>query len=282
VTPLERPTELGDREVLTAEEAAEFSERTVAQRNVDAARERGSNRDVTSAYNNFWYDRGTSVIPTRRTSLVVDPPDGKVPPLTAEGAARAAAAIPYSGSQDGTVIPASWLDRGLWERCITRGVPGVMLPGAYNNNYQIFQTPDHVVILAEMIHDARIIPLDGRPHLGTGLRQWMGDPRGRWEGDVLVVETRNFTDKTTYRGSAEGLHLIERFSRIDADTLHYQVTISDPSTFTRPWTVALPAATTGGRLYEYACHEGNYGMANLLTGARAREKQIAAGATPQR
>jgi hypothetical protein len=110
----------------------------------------------------------------------------------------------------------------------------------------------------------------------------MGDPRGRWEGDVLVVETRNFTDKTTYRGSAEGLHLIERFSRIDADTLHYQVTISDPSTFTRPWTVALPAATTGGRLYEYACHEGNYGMANLLTGARAREKQIAAGATPQR
>lgn len=276
VTPLERPEEFADKPVLTEAEAAAFSERAVTQRNVDAARQQGSNRDVTSAYNNFWYDRGSDVVGTRRTSLIVDPPDGRVPPLTRDGQQRTSRAIPISGDQDGTVIVDSWLDRGLWERCITRGVPNVMLPGAYNNNYQILQSSDYVVILAEMIHDARIIPLDGRPHLNSNVRQWMGDSRGRWEGTTLVVDTTNFTDKTNYRGSAENLHLVERFTRVDANTLNYEVTIEDPTTFVRPWTIALPATATDGQMYEYACHEGNYGMSNLLSGSRAKERELEA------
>ena len=166
--------------------------------------------------------------PTRRTSLIVDPPDGKVPALTPEGQARAAAAIPNSGFQDSRNT-ASWVERGLWERCITRGLPSVMLPGAYNNNYQIVQSPGAVVILAEMIHDARVIPLDQRPHLPSNIRQWMGDSRGRWEGDTLVVDTTNFSEQSIYRGSAERLHLVERFTRVDADMLNYEVTIDDPS-----------------------------------------------------
>ena len=181
VTPLERPTDLADKEFLTEEEAAEYSRQQVARRNTDIRR--AGVRDVTSAYNNHWYDRGTSVVPTRRTSLVVAPPNGRIPALTEAARARVARSIPYSGFQDGR-NPVSWLERGLWERCITRGVPNVMLPTAYNNHYQIFQTPDYVVILAEMIHDVRIIPLDGRPHLVSDIRQWMGDSRGRWEGDT--------------------------------------------------------------------------------------------------
>jgi hypothetical protein len=269
VTPLERPKELGDKAVLTDEEAGDFAKRTVAQRNTD---NRGEGvRDVTSAYNDHWYDRGTKVVPTNRTSLIVDPPDGKVPPLTTEGQARANAAIPNSGFQDSRNT-ASWVERGLWERCITRGLPAVMLPGAYNNNYQIVQSPGAVAILAEMIHDSRIIPLDGRPHLPPTVRQWMGDSRGRWEGDTLVVDTSNFSEQSIYRGSADRLHLVERFSRTDTDTLTYEVTIDDPTTFTKPWTVVLPATKSQGEVYEYACHEGNYGMFNLLSGSRAAEQ----------
>jgi hypothetical protein len=181
--------------------------------------------------------------------------------------------IPYSGFQDGRIL-GSWLDRGLWERCITRGVPDVMLPTAYNNNYQIFQTPTTVAILAEMIHDARIIPIDGRPHPGPSISQWMGNSIGHWEGDTLVVDTTNFTDKTSFRGAGETLHLTERFKRVSADTLDYQVTIDDPKTFTRPWTVDLPARRTEGPIYEYACHEGNYAMTNALSASRAAEKAL--------
>ena len=193
---------------------------------------------------------------TRQSSLVVDPPDGRVPALTAEGRARATARAARGYD--------SWQDRSLWERCITRGLP--MIPGPYNNNYQILQTPDNVVILHEMIHDARIVPLDGRPHVGQNIRQWFGDSRGRWEGNTLVVDTTNFTDKANYRGSTEGLHLIERFTRVDADTVRYEFTIDDPTTFTKKWTVAIPMARTDEQIYEYACHEGNYGMVNLLEG----------------
>ena len=268
-TPLERPKELANKEFFTPEEAADFSKRVVTQRDTDQRRE--GIADVTAAYNNHWYDYGTKFIPTLRTSLVINPADGRVPPLTAEGQQRAASAIPISGFQDGRLLD-SWLDMGLWERCITRGMPNVMLPTAYNNHLQIFQTPDYVVVLAEMIHEARIIPLDGRPRLNPVLRQWTGSSRGRWEGDTLVVETTNFTNKTTFRGSSDGLHLTERFTRVAPDVLRYQVTVSDPSTFTRPWTIEVPATAAEGQIYEYACHEGNYAIPNALSGSRAAEK----------
>jgi hypothetical protein len=185
-----------------------------------------------------------------------------VPALTPAGQQRAAAraARGYDSGED----------RSLWERCITRGLP--MIPGPYNNNYQILQTPGYVAIFHEMIHDARIVPLDGRPHIGSNIRQWFGDSRGRWEGDTLVVESTNFTDKVSFRGSTQELHLIERFTRFNGDTVRYEFTIDDPTTFTRQWTAAIPLARTDEQIYEYACHEGNYGMVNLLKGARMQEK----------
>jgi hypothetical protein len=170
----------------------------------------------------------------------------------------------------------SWEDRSLSERCITRGAP--KLPGAYNNNFQIVQTPDYVTILQEMIHDVRIIPLDGRPHLGKNIPQWMGDSRGHWEGNTLVVDTTNFDERiifnnnTCCRGSGANLHVVERFTRADADTIDYQFTVADPTTYTRPWTVAVPMTKVDIPIYEYACHEGNYGMKNLLSAARAKER----------
>ena len=208
---------------------------------------------------------------TRRTSLVVDPPDGHIPPLTADAQKReqAAAAARKERPADNPE------DRNLWERCITRGAPNVMLTGPYNNNYQVIQTADHVVILAEMIHDARIIPLDGRPHLPGHVRQWMGDSVGRWEGDTLVVETTNFTDKTNYRGARDNLRLVERFTRTSADILLYRVTIDNPTTFTRAWTVELPGPALSDLVYEYACHEANYGLEGILRGHRAEEKAAA-------
>jgi hypothetical protein len=272
VTPLERPKEFANKEVLTEAEATEYEKVVIERNNVDRRDDKkGTNQDVTLAYNDAWWDRGTRVVPTRRTSLVIDPPDGKLPELTEYGKQRQNRMIPYSGFQDGRIL-ASWLDRGLWERCITRGIPDVMLPTAYNNNYQILQTPHYVAILAEMIHDARIIPTDGRKHVGSTVRQWMGDSVGRWEGDTLVVDTTNFTDKTSFRGSGETLHIIERFTRINADVLDYQVTVDDPKTFTRSWTVDLPARRGEGPIYEYACHEGNYAMEHALSGSRAAEK----------
>ncbi len=247
---------------MTEQEAAEAEKTFLATQNQDRRDGAGTDADVALAYNDFWWDRGTKVVSTRQTSLVVDPPDGRVPALTAEGRARATARAARGYD--------SWQDRSLWERCITRGLP--MIPGPYNNNYQILQTPDNVVILHEMIHDARIVPLDGRPHVGQNIRQWFGDSRGRWEGNTLVVDTTNFTDKANYRGSTDGLHLIERFTRVDADTVKYEFTIDDPTTFTKKWTAAIPMARTDEQIYEYACHEGNYGIVNLLKGARAQEK----------
>jgi hypothetical protein len=212
---------------------------------------------------------------------VIDPPDGKVPSLTAEARQRQNALADARKTRGPADNPE---DRNLWEQCITRGAPTVMLPQPYNNNYQIFQTRDHVVILAEMIHDARIIPIDGRPHLPKHIRQLMGDSIGHWEAETLVVETTNFTGKTNYRGSGENLRLVERFTRTAPDVLMYQVTIDDPSTFTRPWTVELPATPSDGEIYEYACHEGNYGLEGILRGHRAEEKRAAETAskrTPQ-
>ncbi|MQA30651.1 MAG: hypothetical protein GEU82_12580 [Luteitalea sp.] len=262
-TPLERPSKFSGREFLTDEEVEALGIEA-ASRDRRAA---NAQADVGQAYNEFWSERGK---PTKRTSLILDPADGKLPPLTPEGQQRAAA-LRGAGGERGAD---SWEDRSLWERCLTRGgLPRI--PGSYNNNVQIFQIPGHVVLLYEMIHEARIIPTDGRPHLDTAVRQWLGDSRGRWEGQTLVVETTNFTDRTSFRGSSENMRLVERFTRIDADTIDYRFTVEDPATFTRPWTATLPLTRIDGHVYEYACHEGNYGMRNLLTGHRAEEKAAA-------
>ena len=277
-TPMERPDEFADRAFLSAEERAAYTaQRQASRENRDSREGRGTDADVRRAYNAHWYPvPGTAL---SRTSLILDPPTGKIPPLTPEGQRRADARRALRQNP-----PAGPEDRSLWERCITRGVPRT--PGSYNNHYQIFQTPGHVVILVEMVHEARIIPLDGRPHVGPTIRQWLGDSRGRWEGETLVVETTNFTDKTNFRGSGAGLHVVERFTRVDADRLDYEFTVDDPTTWTRPWTAAWPLTSlrseVGGldqvaapHMFEYACHEGNYGLAGQLAGARAEEREAA-------
>jgi hypothetical protein len=279
ITPLERPDELAGKAVLTEEEAAEVERRTAQIQDRDRrdhanTRERGSDgrSDVDRAYNHFWWDFGTTLA-RNQTSLVVDPPDGRIPPLTPQAeqrqTARAEARRLITTDADNPE------DRSLWERCITRQLP--TLPGPYNNNVQIFQTRDHVVILQEMIHEARIIPTDGRPH--DTFRQWHGDSRGRWEGDTLVVETINFTDKTNFRGSGENLKLTERYSRPDPDTLLYRVTIEDPTTWTKPWTVQVPMSKSDEPVFEYACHEANYGLEGILKGSRLQDK-VGAGTKP--
>jgi hypothetical protein len=267
LTPFERPRELAGKEFFNESEAAEFEKRALDTANRDR---RGANAeaDVALAYNEAWFERGVKISPSRRTSIVIDPPDGRVPPLTAEARQAAAARAEVQRR-----LPAGPQDFSLPVRCIlwpTAGPP--MVPGPYNNNYQIVQTADYVVIYSEMIHDARVIPLDGRRHLGGNVRQWMGDSIGRWEGDTLVVDTINFTDKTNYRGSDRNLHLVERFERNGSDTIRYRFTVDDPSAFTKPWTGEITMVKTAGPLYEYACHEGNYAMANMLNAARVAEK----------
>ena len=274
ITPFERPAELAGKEFLTREEAAEFERLTLERTNRDR-RDGAAEADLARAYNDFWWDSGTRVVPTRRTSLVVDPPDGRVPSLTPEAQQRVAAAAEARKQRGPADHPE---DRNLWERCITRGVPTVMLPQVYNGHYEIIQTSDHVVILAEMIHDARIIPIDGRPHLPQTIRQLLGDSIGWWEGDTLVVETTNFTNKTNYRGAGEQLRLLERFTRTAPDILTYRVTIDDPTTFTRPWTVELPVVRSDGPIDQYACHEANYGLEGILRGHRAEEQRAATAA----
>jgi hypothetical protein len=266
ITPLERPKELAGKEFFTEAEAAAYEKRVLEESNKDR-RDGSPEADVGRAYNDSWWDRGTKVLSTRRTSIILDPPDGKIPALTpdAQKAVSARAAVlqrPAGGPED----------RGLPERCIlwpTAGPP--MLSSAYNNNYQILQTPGYVVIFIEMIHDVRIIPLDGRPHIAGAIRQWMGDPRGHWEGGTLVVDSTNFTAKNPFRGSDRNLHLVERFTRTDPDTILYRFTVDDPTAFTKSWTGEVPMTKTPGPIYEYACHEGNYSMTNILSGARAEE-----------
>src|SRR5262245_10957564 len=266
VTPLERPDALAGKSTFnTDEELAEFERSTVQARNQDRRDGAGTNADVSRAYNDFWWDRGTRVL-GRQTSLVVDPADGKVPALTPEAQQRQTARA--EARRQITTDADNPEDRSLWERCITRALP--MLPGAYNNNIKIVQTKDYVMVMQEMIHEARIIPIDGRPH--DKLRNWHGSSRGRWEGDTLVVETINFTNKTNFRGSGENLKLTERFSRSDANTLLYRVTIEDPTTFTKAWTVQMPMILSADDVYEYACHEGNHGLQGILKGSRLQDK----------
>jgi len=275
LTPLERPAEFAGREFLTEAESAAW-ERQLRARNDADDREAiaGTKRDVDLAYNDAWWDRGKSVVGTRRTSLIVDPKDGRVPPLTAEGKKRFEDYGGFSG-RGGFDGPE---DRSLWERCIANNsMP--RLPTGYNNHVQIVQTPQAVSLTYEMIHETRVVPLDGRPHLNENVRQILGDSRGRWEGNTLVVDVTNFSDRSNFRGSSRNLHLIERYTRVDAETLLYQFTIDDPTTFTRSWSGELPMARVEGPTYEYACHEGNYGLTGILAGARVKERAAAASST---
>jgi len=207
-----------------------------------------------------------------RPWLVIDPPDGKVPPQTAEAQKRA---TDRQAARKGRGPADSWEDRSLYDRCITRGIPGSMMPAIYGNSYRIHQSPGVVTITYEMVHDTRVIPIDGRPHVAPSIRQYVGDGRARWDGVTLVVETTNFTDKTPYRGSSDQLKMIERFTPLGPDTVEWAVTFDDPHTWARPWTFAmnLTKADESQQPFEYACHEGNYGMRNMLSAARAEEKK---------
>ena len=265
ITPMERPAELGAKEFFTDEEAAEARKRAL----VPQSTAQRSGTEAHYEFTQFGLDRTQFQIAfSRRTSMIVGP-EGRVPPLTPEAQQRIGdRAASLKGHEfDG---PES---RGIQERCLVWGSEGPpMLPPGYNSYLQIVQTPAYVMIMQEMIHDARIIPLDGRPHVPQGVRRWLGDSRGRWEGDTLLVDTTNFTEKTNFRGSRENLHVVERFTRVDENTIRYEFTVDDPTTWTRPWSAELPLARDKGPIFEYACHEANYGMANNLKGARAVEK----------
>ena len=269
ITPLERPAELAGKEFFTKQEAAQYEKDVLARTNMDR-RDGGAQADLERAYNDFWWDRGTKIVKTLRTSLIVDPKDGRIPPLTAAAKERQAA---RQAANEGHEFDGPE-NRPLFERClILQGAGAPTTPTAYNNNTQIVQTPGFVAIHNEMGHEVRVIPLDGRPHLPQAMRQWKGDSRGHWDGDTLVVETTNFSVKNSFRGSGPTMALTERFRRLDADTLEYRFTVDDPETFTQPWTVEIPLTRTPGPIFEYACHEGNYGMWGVLTGARAQEKR---------
>ena len=220
--------------------------------------------------------RGDKIVGSKRTSLIVDPPDGRIPPLTPAAQQKAdAQAAAARDEQLGLVRADSAEGRSLADRCIlgfNAGPP--MTPGAYNNHVQIFQTPEYLVLVTEMVHNARIIRVDGRPHLTPRLRQYTGDSRGHWEGRTLVIDTTNFLRETSFRGSSADLHLVERLTRVDADTLVYEFRVEDPKTWTRPWAANMPMRKVPGPIYEYACHEGNYAMGNILSGARAQERAL--------
>jgi hypothetical protein len=256
-TPLERRKEHAAKALFTPAEAADFERR-------EAERIGGT----VAVHAPGWLDYGAKVLPDLRTSLVVDPLDGRIPPLTAAAQQRNAerASRRRAHGLDG---PEAFT---IAERCIVFSAGPPLVPGPYNNNIQIVQTPGAVMIYTEMIHDVRIVPMDGRPHLPANIRLWLGDSRGRWDGDTLVVETTNFTDQTPFRGSDEHLRLIERFTRTSADTLTYEFTVDNPTAFTKPWTVRTQMARTAEQMYEYACHEGNYGLLNMLSAARYVER----------
>jgi hypothetical protein len=276
LTPFERPPELAGKAAITAQEAAEIERRAASASRVDRPPPAGD----PGGYNQVWSDGGSTWLATRQTSLVVDPPDGRVPVKPAAEARR---------KYDLEHIADSYEYHSTWERCITRGVPAGMFPAGYNNAYQIVQSPGYVVILSEMIHEIRVIPTDGRPHLPPNVRQWNGDSRGHWEGDTLVVDTTNYSGQGVIATSAatgrikgihesEALHVVERFKRVDAETISYEVTISDPEIYSAPWKVAMPLTRDPNYLiYEYACHEGNLAMGDILRGGRAKDKEEAAG-----
>jgi len=271
LTPFERPAEFAGRPAMSASDAARF-EKDLMERNNADRRDGSADTDVARAYNDAWYDRGTHVAVVNgeyRTSLVVEPRDGRVPALTPEAARRQAARAelrrqhPADGPED----------RSLAERCLSFNAGPPVLPGPYNNYLQILVFPSYVVIANEMIHDARLVPTDGRPHLDASVRRFQGDSIGHWEGRTLVVDTTNFTDRTNFRGASAQMHLVERFTRADSNTLLYEFTVDDPTSFASPWRVQLPMKTTSDPMYEYACHEGNEALLGILRGARFEERQ---------
>jgi len=281
VTPLERPAEFGDKEILTPEEAAAYSKKRLDQFLAQP-------KDNIHYDDAIWQAESYSKESNRRTSLIVEPRNGKLPPLTAAAQKREAA---KAAARKGVDPSDRAQTRSLAERCITWGNVGPpMIPPTYNANLQIMQTRDAVVILHEMMHDARIIPLDGSAHPPAQIQYLAGDSRGRWEGDTLVVDTTNFTDKTNFRGpplttrqdiaATETLHVVERFTRIDASTIRYQFTVDDPNTWTAPWSGEIAIRKWEGPIYEYACHEGNYGLANILRAARVEDAKKARTARP--
>jgi hypothetical protein len=267
-TPLERPQEFAGRDprTFTAEELAALAR----QRQTQAAEIAGGIGGAeTGAGPTHWYEhlqgKGS------RPWFIVDPADGKVPALTPQAARREAAFARLNDARNGEGRADSWEDRSMYDRCITRGLPGSMMPAIYGNAYQILQTPDAVAIRYEMIHETRVIPLDGRPHLASGVRQWLGDARGRFEGNTLVVETTNFTDRTRY--NSERFRLVERFTPVAPDRLLWEVTFDDPDVYVRPWTFAMQLTRDDEQqIYEYACHEGNRGLEHILKGARSEER----------
>ena len=288
ITPLERPADRADQAFLSAEEVAALERQ--AQERVDQQNAPSEVRTEplpvggnVGAYNSFWTEQSTSVVGTARTSLITDPENGRLPPLTPEALARitSAESVRIADIREGRVPADGPEQMGLSERCLWyRGIP--TLPTGYNNNYHFFQTPDRVIILQEHIHDLRVVFLDGRPHLPDGVRQFAGSSRGRWDGDTLVIETTNLRqpfirrwarpEHSLSRGDLSGAaRVTERFTRTGPDTLHYEFTVDDPETWTRPWSGALPYARADGPMFEFACHEGNYGMMNMMAGSRAEE-----------
>ena len=257
-TPLERPSNVGAQTIYSDEEIAAIDAANVGRNDrLPPAGDPGT-------YTAFWWERGTALA---STSLIIDPPNGRLPEKTRAGADRS----PWARGTD------SLTDRNLAERCVTRGSP--KRPGGYNNNFLILQTPGYIVLLQEMINEARVIPLDERPHIDSRIRLWLGDSRGYWDGDTLVVETTNYRDEIFTNsfnccpGASSNLTLTERFKRLDDSTIDHEYTVHDPDTYTRSWTARIPMRRFAGPLYEYACHEGNYGMENLLRGARVQESQ---------
>jgi hypothetical protein len=304
LTPLERPARFKDKPVLSEKEAAEITAEMLARPGRDRRAERGTEKDVAGAYNAVWQAQAESLA-ERRTSLIIDPPDGKVPPMTPDAQKRdqqrrellAALLQGTSGGRPGppsprrSEVPALYNvdrmnradgpeDRSLPERCL-----GGMIPD-FTAFYRIVQSPGALTMFYDTGQGQgfhRIIPTNGSPHLPSNIRQWWGDARGRWEGNTLVVDTTNFTSQTDYRGSRENLHLVERFTRVAANRLNYEVTIDDPTTFTRSWTVAVPwmqQSETENRLFEPTCHVGNYGLVGMLANTRAAEKTFAEGKGP--
>jgi hypothetical protein len=270
--PLERPKEFGTRATLTAAEYAAREKTNAEQVTLDQGDLPESKVKKDDAPNNaprHWLERPAR--PSRATSLVIDPPDGRIPALTAEAQQRAA----DQRARRGRGLPASTADFSNYDRCISRGVVGSILPAIYGNGTSILQAPGYVVIRNEMIHETRVISLDGRRHISSEIAMWMGDARGRWDGDTLVVDSSSFTDRTGIGGATHSkrLHLVERLTRVDSDTVRYEVTVDDPATYTRPWTVRVDLDQKKGyEIFEYACHEGNYGLRNMLSAARAEEK----------
>jgi len=296
ITPLERPTQFGTREFLTDAEVKEMEAR--AAKRMDEPPEDGA--PAGTVHPTYWTDPGRTVTESRRTSLIIDPPNGRIPPAAdgrggggRRGGGAAAATAPAGRGAGAAAAGArgaggaqarsggradSWLDRSTLERCITWGLPTALLPGLYNNNIQIVQSPTFVAITHEMVHDTRVIPFADRPDLPRELAGWLGHSSARWEGDTLVVETSGFNGRVNYRGATTNLHLTERYTRVGTDKVEFRLTVQDPTTWSAPWTVALTMRTSEGPLVEYACHEGNYGLRNILEVARDEEKAAAEAA----